>query len=57
MSIRINYSQNDCRKQIFLLYINARENRRGDQEWTIQRHKQHLAEDTERRQTTQKPKR
>jgi len=37
-------------------YINVRENRRGDQEWTIQRHRQHRVEDTERRQTKRKKK-
>ena len=34
-----------------LFYINIRENRRNKKEWTIQRHKQHWAQSTERRQT------
>ena len=30
--------------------VNAREKRRGDKEWTIQRQKQHWARDIEQRQ-------
>jgi len=33
--------------------INVRESRKGNQEWTIQRHWQHTTEDTERGQTHQ----
>ena len=36
-------------------YINVRENRRGNQEWTIQRYWQHLgAQNTGQRQTKHK---
>ena len=35
------------------MYINVRENRRGNYEWTIQRHWQHWAQNTEWSQTTQ----
>ena len=31
------------------VYINIRENRKRDQEWTIQKHKHHWVQDTERR--------
>jgi len=34
--------------------VNVRENRRGNHEWTIKRHKQHWAQKSERRQI--KPK-
>jgi len=41
-----------------ILLINVRENRRGEgwrvQEWTVQRHRQYWAEDTERKQAKQK---
>ena len=29
-------------------------NRRGNQEWTVQRHRQHWAQDTQQKQTIQK---
>ena len=34
--------------------VNARENRKGNRQWTIQRHRQHWEQDTERRQAKQK---
>ena len=33
-----------------LIQDNVRENRRDNKEWTIHRHNQHCAQDTERRQ-------
>ena len=35
-------------------WINVRENQRGNQEWIIQRHWQHWAQDTEQKQTKRK---
>jgi hypothetical protein len=37
-----------------VLYINVRENRRGNQGWKSQRHGKQWAKDTERRQKKQK---
>jgi len=34
--------------------VNVRENRKGNQQWTIQRHRQHWEQDTERRQPKEK---
>ena len=44
-----------------MVYINARENRRGNEEWTTQRHWQQWVhkthdEDKQRKNTTQKTK-
>ena len=37
--------------------INVRENRKGNQEWTIQIHRQQWTQDTEHRQIKQKTQR
>ena len=35
-------------------WLNVRETRRGDKEWTLHRHRQHLAHDTKRTHTKEK---
>jgi hypothetical protein len=43
---------NNYNKTLMQLILNKpRENRRGNQDWTIKTHKQHCTQDTGRRQT------
>ena len=42
-----------CKTMEHLMNVNARENRSGDQEWTIQGYKQHCEHHTERGHTKQ----
>jgi len=49
-------NQNKTKTQHRKLNINLKENRRGNQEWTIQRNRKHCIQDTERRQTKQQQK-
>ena len=44
--VKVNYTQ-FLNRHIFIIYLNIRENRRGNQEWTIQRHWQHWAHKTQ----------
>lgn len=41
---------------LIYFFINIRENRRTNHEWTIQRQRQHCAQDTERKQKDKKTK-
>jgi len=41
---------------MYCLFVKVRENRRVDEEWTIQRHGQLWAQDTDRKQNKNKSK-
>ena len=56
ITITISFPHNtvSIRYSLSRYKINLRENQRSNQEWTIQRHRQHWAQDTGRRQTKYK---